>query len=534
MSEKYILTHDMGTSSNKAVLFTTSGSIIGQAQQEYPIFHPRPGWAEQDPNDWLRAVYSTTRELLRTTAVKSDQIEGITLACQMQTLVAVDVHGAPVMPAITWLDTRAADIIMQKLWIQPRIMGYHLPRLLKFLRKTGGAPGHTGKDPIGKILWLAHHQPGLFADTHKFLDAKDFIVYQLTGQLVKSTDMAVVWWLLDTRHNRYQWDEQLCSLAGITPDRLPEVRESYAVVGRLQPEAAAEMGLNPDIPIINGAGDISAAAVGSGALEQGELYIRLGTSGGVAGHFQKRKIDLKHYTGCIGSTYPEKYYLALAHQETLGICLEWMKNKILYHTEQLKQESRDHNLYALLDQLAEQSPPGAAGLMFAPWMLGERSPLDDRYVRAGFYNLSLHHSREHIMRAVLEGIAFNLRWALHTMETLYEPVDQLNIIGGGAKSDIWCQIIADVTNRKINQVEDPQQANARGAAMLASWALGYVDSFEAIKNHIRIKHQFVPNAKNRLLYDRLYQAFKNMYRNTKRWHAHMNASQWLDPEKDNL
>ncbi len=524
MGEKYILTHDMGTSSNKAVLFTTTGRIAGQAQQEYPLYHPQPGYAEQDPHDWVRAVYATTRAVLRDTRVKSDQVEGITFACQMQTCVAIDRQGTPVIPAITWLDTRAADIIMKKLWIPPRVMGYNPLRLQKFLRITGGAPGHTGKDPIGKILWLAHHQPTIFQNIHKFLDAKDFVVYQLTGQWVKSIDMAVVWWLLDTRHNRYQWDEELCALAGITPDYLPEVRESHSVVGRLTPAAAAEMGLAAGIPIINGAGDISAAAVGSGALEEGELYIRLGTSGGVAGHFRKRKIDLIHYTGCIGSTYPEKYYLCLAHQETLGICLEWMKNKILYHTELLKQEAKDPNLYAVLDRLAEQAPPGSAGLMFAPWMLGERSPLDDRYVRAGLFNLSLHHGREHIMRAVLEGVAFNLRWALQTVENLYAPVEQLSIIGGGAKSDIWCQIIADITNRQINQVADPQQANARGSAMLASWALGYVDSFAAIRNHIQIKNSFLPNPKLRGLYDRLFREFQLLYKQNKRWHARMNAA----------
>ena len=527
MTEKYILTHDLGTSSNKAVLFTLHGRLIAHARQEYPIHYPQPGYAEQDPFDWLRAVYTTTHAVLQKAQISMDQVTGVTFACQMQTLVAVDEHGNPVMPAISWLDTRGIEVLYDKLWTRPRVMGYQPLRLSRFLRVTGGAPGHTGKDPIAKIIWMKEKRPDLFARTSKFLDAKDFVIYHLTGQWAKSIDMAVVWWLLDTRNNRNQWDEKLCALAGITPDRLPPVMPSAAVVGTIHEQAARLTGLVAGTPVINGSGDISAAAVGSGALHEGELSIRLGTSGGVAGHFRQRKIDLVHYTGCIGSTYPEKYYLGLAHQETLGICLEWLANRILYHTRLLKEETLFDDVYQLLDHLAEQAPPGSDGLMFTPWMFGERSPLDDHHVRAGLFNLSLQHGREHLIRAVLEGIALNLRWALETLEHLYQPVAELNIIGGGAKSDIWCQIIADVTNRTINQAADPQQANARGVALLASLSLGHIESFEAISNHIAIQQRFTPDPQNRRIYDRLFKEFKNLYRQNKKWHARMNGAAHL-------
>lgn len=522
MPEKYIVAHDMGTSSNKAALFTVHGKIIDIAKMHYPMTHPGPGQAEQNPEDWWNAVCATTRELLQKTKVDPGDIVGLTFSSQTQNLVPVTREGKPVRPAMSWIDGRSAEIIRRKLWTPPRILKYNIFKLLNFLRITGGSPGHTGKDQIGKILWMRENEPALFEKTYKFIDAKDYLIYKLTGNMVTSVDIASIWWFLDTRKNKNQWHKKLCKLAGITPDRLAEVKSSAAVAGKITKEAARKTGLLAGTPVINGAGDLSAAAVGSGAIREGELHINVGTSGWVAGHFGKRKIDIAHYTGCIGSAYPEKYYLGMAHQETSGICLEWLKNKVLYHEEQLKEESHVASVYQILDQLAEEAGPGAAGLIFTPWMFGERSPLDDEHVRAGLFNIGLNHSREHIIRAVFEGIAFNTRWAMETLENLYSRVSELNIIGGGAQSPVWCQIFADVTDRTIHRVANPQQAGARGVALLASVALGYLPSFDAIKKHIHIDRTFSPNPKNRELYDRLFVEFKNLYKQNKNWYKRMN------------
>jgi xylulokinase len=522
MAEKYIVSHDMGTSSDKAILVTVYGEIIDSAKQFYPIHHPQPGFAEQEPYDLWHAVCQTTRAVVEQSGVSPADVVGITFSSQMQNLIPMDRQGKPLMRSISWLDSRSADVIREQLWTPPRVMGYNIFHLLRFLTITGGCPGHTGKDQIGKILWLEQHEPELFNQTYKFLDAKDFIIYQLTGNLVTSSDLAVIWWLLDTRKKRHQWHPKLCQLAHITLDQLPEVKESAAVAGTITPAAAEQTGLLPGTPVINGAGDLSSAALGSGAINNGELHINIGTSGWVAGHFTQRKIDIPHYAGCIGSTYPQKYYLAMAHQETAGICLEWLKNNVLYHKDQLTEERKVAEIYQVLDQLAEHARPGAEGLIFTPWMFGERCPLDDDHVRAGLFNVSLNHTREHIIRAVFEGIAFNTRWAMETLENLYSPVKELNIIGGGAKSDVWCQIMADITNRTIHRVKHPQQAGAKGIALLASMTLGYIPSFEDIKNHIQIDRTFEPLPENRKLYDRLYREFKNIYRQNKKWYARMN------------
>ncbi len=522
MADKFIVAHDMGTSSDKAILVTIYGEIVGIAKENYPLYHPQPGFAEQDPADWWNAVCKTTRTVIKESKVKAQDVVGMTFSTQMQCMIAMSSAGIPLTPAFSWLDSRSADIMREELWKPPRVMGYNVFRILEFLRYTGGSPGQTGKDQIGKILWLRKYRPDIFAKAAKFIDAKDFIIYQLTGKMITSVDLAVVWWLLDTRQNRNQWHPKLCKRIGITVDKLSEVKNSAEVVGVVTPEAAGKTGLLPGTPVINGSGDLSAAALGSAAIHEGELHICLGTSGWVAGHFTKRKIDIPHYTGCIGSTYPQKYFLGMAHQETAGVCLEWLKNKVLYHVEQLKKEDKVEEVYEILDKLAEEVAPGAEGLMFTPWMFGERCPLDDDYVRAGLFNVGLNHTRAHIVRALFEGIAFNTRWAMETLENLYHKVTELNIVGGCAKSDIWCQIIADVLNRKINRVSDPQQAGARGIALLASMTLGYIDSYHDIKKYIKIDRSFHPDPGNRALYDKLYREFQNIYRQNKKWYRRMN------------
>ena len=522
-NNKYIISHDLGTSSDKAILISVYGDIVGMERQEYPMHQPEPGFAEQDPMDWWQAVCSTTRSVIKKTKIDPQNIAGITFSSQMQCLVAVNREGDALYPAISWLDGRGLQIMREKVWTMPRIQGYNIFRLLKFIRITGGSPGQAGKDQIARILWLKYNKPEILSHVYKYIDAKDFIIHRLTGNFITSVDLAYVWWLLDTRKNKNRWHAGLCRMAQISPEDLPEVKNSSDIIGTINKKAAAETGLLPGTPIINGAGDMTAAAIGSGAIGEGEMHISLGTSGWVGGHYAKRKIDIAHYTGCIGSAMPEKYYLGMAHQETSGLCLEWLKNNVLYHEDQLLAESNVSKIYQLLDELAMESAPGANGVIFTPWLFGERCPLDDDFVRAGLYNLSMRTNRADIIRAVLEGVAFNTRWAMHTLEKMYHQVSELNIIGGGATSDIWCQIMADILNRKINQVENAQNAGAKGVALLASKSLGFISTYDQIKDYIRIKKEFKPNPDNRTLYDNLYDKFKKIYKNNRKWYKDING-----------
>jgi xylulokinase len=522
VAEHYIVSHDLGTSSDKALLVTMNGEITGIAQRKYPLQHPEPGFAEQDPVDLWAAVAATTKEVIEKTGIPAASVAAITFSSQMQGLIPVASDGTVLYPSITWLDGRAAGIIHEKLWTQPRIQGYNIFRLLKFLRITGGTPGHTGKDQIGKILWLQEHKPQIFEKVVKFLDVKDYILYRLTGKFVTSVDLAVIWWLLDTRRHRNQWHAGLCRLAGVTPDQLSQVKGSAEIAGNLTAAAARELGLTEKCAVVNGAGDMSAAALGSGAIEEGELHISVGTSSWVGGHVIRRKTDITHYAGCIGSALPERYYLAMAHQETAGLCLEWLKDRILYDHSHDPELDETDAVYRKFDQAAALSPPGAGKLIFTPWMFGERCPLDDEHVRGGFFNLTLSHTRSDLIRAVFEGIAMNTRWAMETLENLYHPVAELNIIGGGAKSNIWCQIFADVLNRGINQISEPQHAGARGAALLAGFALGHLKSVSEIKSRIPVMKRYTPDPANRALYDDRFLHFKALYRQNRLWFRRIN------------
>jgi xylulokinase len=531
LNDKKFLAYDLGTTATKAALISNEIEFIGSAVEEYETYYPKKGYAEHNPNDWWQTMVTATKKLLEKTHIEPNEIAALTFCSQMQGLTPVDEQGNPLMNCMTWLDSRGKEFI-NKLWPWPRVMGYSPYRLfLKFLRITGGAPGLTGKDQIPKILWLKKYHPEIYDKTFKFLDVKEYIIFRLTGKMVIGTDMAYIWWLLDTRKKdgkpRNEWSKSLCKMFKIDMDKLPEVKKPTDIIGRLTEEAANELGLSKTIPIICGAGDITTAAIGSGAVLDRELHCQIGTSGWIAGHVSERKVDINHYTGCVGSGFSDEYYLVIGHQEIAGACLEWVKNNILYYKEELQTKEKKE-VYEIFDDLVSECKPGSRGeggtyLMFMPYLAGERCPLDDDHVRGGLINLSLDHDRRHLLRAVFEGVALNAKWALETVEDLYSPIRSLSIIGGGAKSDVWCQIYADVMNRIINRVKEPQEAGAIGAAIIAKMALGEIEDINEVKNYIHYDKEFVPNSENRELYDRLFGEFKKLYNQNKKWFKRMNS-----------
>lgn len=525
------LAYDLGTTATKVVLVSKECEFIDSAVEEYQTLFPQQGYAEHDPRDWWRTLVSATKTLLEKTSTQPSAISALTFSSQMQGLMPVDKEGTPLMNCMIWLDARGSEFVSQ-LWPWPRIMGYNPYRLFrKFLRITGGAPGLSGKDQIPKILWLKAYHPEIYEKTYKFLDVKDYVIFLLTGQMATSTDLAFVWWLLDSQKMkdgkpRNEWSDTLCKTYKIDKDKLPEIRKPTDIMGNLKVEAAEELGLLTETPVVCGAGDMTTAAIGSGAVLDGELHCQIGTSGWVAGHVTERKVDINHYTGCAGSAFPDQFYLVVGHQEIAGAALEWVKNNLLYFKEKLE-EIEKKQIYEIFDELVADCEPGAkakggTNLIFLPWLFGERCPLDDDHVRGGLINLSLDHDRRHLLRATFEGVALNARWALETVENLYSPVTSLSIIGGGAKSDVWCQIYADVMNRTIRRVTDPQEAGALGAAIIAKMALGELENVAQSKDFIHFDKEFSPNPEYRALYDRLFKEFKNLYKQNKSWFKRMN------------
>ncbi|MBU6997911.1 MAG: FGGY-family carbohydrate kinase [Theionarchaea archaeon] len=501
---KYILAHDVGTSGSKGTLIDYDLNIRAACSSEYEVLFPREGYAEQDPEDWWKVIVSTTRALLEENQVSPEDVAAVVFSAQMAGVLPVDAQGTPLMNCMTWLDSRAEEqaqrIIARGI---VKVSGYSLIPLLQFLRITGGSPGKAGKDAISKIVWLKEEAPEIYQGSHRLLDVKDFLIYRCTGEFITSRDCANVSWMMDTRPGKLCWSPTILNKYGIDVGKLPEIRKSTDIAGTITKSASRELAIPEGTPVITGAGDMASAALGSGAVLPGEPHVYVGTSSWIAAHVPTRKKDLSHYMGSICSGNPDLYML-VAEQETASGCLEWIKRNIVSEWD-----------YQQLNQYVSEVEPGAGGVIFTPWLFGERSPLDDSEVRAGFYNLSLEHTRGHMARAVYEGVAVNISWAFQHFARLISPFrtdNVVNLIGGGAQSDVWCQIFADAFGRPVARMENPVDAGARGAAALALLALGHLERVTDIKKLVAVERRFEPREQNIRLYSALREEFKRIYK----------------------
>ncbi len=374
--------------------------------------------------------------------------------------VPVDDEGNPLYPIMLWLDTRAAGK-PEELWKGfPRIEGYNAFRLLELLRITGGAPGKTGKDTVSKVRWLKDCEPDVYRSARYILDARGYLVMRATGTATASPDEAGLTWLADTRSLPPRWHSGLAEKYGIDPSKLPPILESTAVAGRLSRKAAGEMGLEPGIPVAVGSGDLTAAAVGSGAIGVGEVHVYVGTSSWLGAHVRHRVLDVSHYMGSIPSAVPGSYLL-VAEQEVAGAAVDWALRVLKF---------RD---YAELEEEASRSPPGSRGLIFAPWMFGERSPVDDPYLRGALLGISLEHGRSDVARAVIEGVAANIAWSWRFFVKLLKGLPRdVVAVGGACRINLLCTALASLMGVRIKVAREPENASLRGAAMLAAVAVG--------------------------------------------------------------
>jgi xylulokinase len=291
----------------------------------------------------------------------------------------------------------------------------------------------------------------------------------------------------------------------------------------LRPEIAREWGLRENIQVIIGSPDIHSSAIGSGAVGDYETHLYIGTSAWLTCHVPFKKTDLLHNLAALPSAIPERYLLT-DEQECAGICLQFLRDNILFHHDRLAAGEKPSNVYQIFDEIASHAPAGSDKLIFTPWLYGERAPVDDRFVRGGFFNQSLQTTREHMVRAVFEGVAYNSRWLLKYVEQFIKRrVEAINIVGGGAKSNIWCQIHADVLNRPIRQVRDPVEVNVRGAALLASAALGYL-RYEEIASRVPIQETYIPDPAHRKIYNELFEEFIAIYKSNRKIYERLNRT----------
>lgn len=520
--EATILAIDLGTSGPKVALVTVDGRVLTTAVRPTTLLLPPGGGAEQDPEQWWQAIVAATSEVRAHPSFDPSGVKAISVTAQWAGTVAVGADGSALGHAILWMDTRGAQDVQAlcKGWVS--VEGYAPRKVASWVRKTGGAPSLNGKDPVGHILWMKRVDPERYNAARWFLEPKDYLNLRLTGTAAASYDSIAMHWVTDNRDlGAVAYDDGLLALTGLPKDKLPPLRAATDILDPLCASAAEALGLPKGIPVVCGTPDVQSAAVGSGAVGPARAHLYLGTSSWISAHVPFKKTDLFRNIASLPSALPGQYFVGNS-QETAGGCLNWLRDGVLYGDDALGRDTPPQDVFARIDAVADSAPPGSDNVVFTPWLLGERCPVADERVRGSFLNLSLSTTRAHLVRAVLEGVAYNSRWLLQAVERFVgNPLPSLRVVGGGGKSDLWCQIHADVLGRPVEQVRDPVSVNALGAALIGALGIGALET-DDIPDKVDIVRTFEPRPVYRDRYDALFGAFVDHYKSSKSFFRRLN------------
>lgn len=519
----YVLTYDVGTSGVKTCLYHLSSSVtlVASALHSYELTILENGGAEQDPADWWQAMRATTKQVLNKSGIPAARISGISFCAQMQGLVLVDGKGKPVRKAMSYMDTRASEEHRKGIRHGIQIAGVNAFKLLKSLAITRAVPASV-KDPVWKYRWVQRHEPEVFRRVHKWLDVKEYLLFKCTGEFVMTEDTAYATLLYDARNNRFS--KEMCRMFGVSTVHFPKVIPSTAMAGLLTAEAAAELELTEGTPVFGGGGDASLIGVGAGAVAEGDTHIYLGTSGWVSTVVNRQIIDASSMIASIMGARP-KHYHYFCELETAGKCLEWVKNHLaldeigIYLEKKQVSESQEtmyRSLYDYMMHAIKDVPAGSNGVIFTPWLHGNRCPFEDAHARGLFFNISIETGKTELIHAVLEGICYHLRWQLEAQDRKIKTSRAIRFVGGGALAPLTCQILADILGRTIETVDSPQNAGAIGAAITAAVGLGIIPNLDAAKSIVKARASFTPNPRNKAIYDTHFGVFKSLYSRNKK------------------
>ena len=521
---KHVLSIDLGSGGLKTAIVADTGSVV--ASVEVPLTtHLLPGGgAEQDPAEWWRGVRQTARQAITESGLAPDDIVAVACDSQWSVAVPVDDHGDPLMRAVHWMDTRGGPHNRAIANGFPRIQGYGLFKLLKWLRLTGLAPTLSGVDSLGHVLFIQHAYPEIYARTHKFLEPMDFLTSRLTGRITATQKTMVPFVVTDNRRwGTTAYSDSLLAMAGLEKTKFPTLIANDGVVGPLAPSVAAELGLSPSTPVVAGVGDSNASLIGSGAVHDFDSIIYIGTSLYMTCHLPFKKTDLTHFMTALPSPFKERYYL-LGEQGAGGKCVEFYLKHLIYPDDGFATGPKPEDAYIRFNTMASQAPAGSGGVIFLPWLNGALVPSEAPHARGGFMNLALNTTRHQMARAVMEGLAYNNRWTRGPAEKFMgRPIDHFRFSGGGALSDLWSQIHADVLGVPIHQVDDPVNATVRGAAFLALLSLDHI-ALNDIPERVKIKRVFQPDPHNRTVYDKMYRQYRMLFKKNKKIFKALNES----------
>lgn len=492
---EYILAHDLGTSGNKATLFRTDGSLMGSRTYGYDVFYDHPLWAEQDAGDWWQAVCASTKELLSASHVQGEEVKAVSFSGQMMGCLPVDRQGNPLRRSIIWADQRA-----QK---QAAVLGEKMEDG-RFYQINGHR--NTASYGIQKAMWIKENQPEIYENTYKFLNAKDYIVFRLTGKFYTDCSDANSMDCFDLA--KRQWSQEIVEASGVDMDKLPEIVESVYYVGNVTTEAAALTGLSTKTKVIMGAGDGVAANVGAGCVAPGKAYCCMGTSAWVAGTSEKPVLDENRRIVCWAHAVPGMYS-PNGTMQYAGGSYKWMKETICHEEAKLAEE-QGCSPYDIINEKIASCKPGADGVIFLPYLLGERAPRWNPDAKGVFFGLTATTSREQMLRSVMEGIVMNLGICFDILRQ-QTPIEEILLIGGAARSSQWRRGIADIFHTRVCVPEYLEESNSMGAALIAGVGSGIYKDFQAIDQFIQIRETICPDEENVKTYGTVQKRFEEVY-----------------------
>jgi xylulokinase len=494
--KNYIIAHDLGTTGNKATLYDREGNLVGSAFYGYTTEYARPTWAEQDPEDWWQAVCASTHRLLQQTKVQTNDIACIVFSGQMMGCVPLDKQARPLRKAIIWADQRAVE---QEQWMAERISTQELYRLT----------GHrlSASYSLHKILWLRHNQPDLYHSTYKFVQAKDAIVARLTGVFATDPSDASGTNLYDLEQG--QWSERIIEAAELNPAQLPPIHPSSAVVGQVLGPIADEVGLAAGTPVVIGGGDGACAAAGAGVVREGAAYNYVGSSSWIALTSKAPIYDPDLRTFTFGHVVPGMV-MPTGTMQAAGASYQWIRDQ-LGQVERQAAELLQISPYELMNLTAATAPVGANGLIFLPYLMGERSPRWNSRARAGFIGLTIRHSRADMLRAVLEGVTMNLRIILDAFRTQGAQIEAMRLIGGGARGRFWNKLMADIYGLPVQRLAILEAATSMGAALTGGVGVGLYPDFSMGEMMNRVVETIAPEPEAQAAYEKIFPVFEATY-----------------------
>jgi xylulokinase len=506
-SSKYVLAIDLGTGGPKVGLVNQSGYVVSSAFTPVKLSFLPDGGAEHEPGEWWATIVSCVKKVMQAAQVAPEAVVAVGVTSMWSVTLPVDERGQPLMNAISWMDSRGAPYNRELVKGFPNIQGYKVSLLLKYLDLVGFPPTRKGVDALGHMLFIKHARPEVYRRTYKFFEPMDYINMRLTGKFAATQNTALPMMMMDNRRlDNREYDPWLLKTGGIDREKLPDLSPVEGILGTILPAVAEELGLSSSTVVVCGVNDNSSSAIGAGSIADAEPVAVMGTSGYLASHLPSKKTDINASLGTMPSGLKERY-LFWGELGNNGKVLESYLKNLIFAQDSFGTGNVPEDLYERASRVAAEVPAGSEGVLFLPWFNGSLSPAEDPHMRGGFLNLSHETSRAHLTRAVFEGLAMNWRWLRGPSEKLIGmPFHYWRLTGGGALSDVWSQIMADVVGLPMHRQADPRNSNVIGIGLLAFQRLGLV-KLEDIPNMIKFDRVFTPDPKNQQIYDRMFGQF---------------------------